>query len=171
MRKTVGNASGRSVGLALLLIGAVATSARAGDETVLEANVPDAVKASVAKKYPGTITGMWGIEREGGGSDGKIVIYETKAKREVALRITAAGKIVEEREEIPIDQLPEVIKKGFAASEFGKGTIKKARRFVTDEKLDQAEYNIDVALDEWEGEKGEFLFDVTFDSTGKRIEN
>jgi hypothetical protein len=148
---------------ALLLFAAVVTSALAEDETVPESKVPDAVKASVAKKYPGSLAGLWSIEANG--------IYETKMKREVAVRVTAAGKILEEREEIPIDQVPEVVKKAVAASEFGKGTIKKARRYVTDEKIDQAQYNVDVALDEWQGEKGEFLFDVTFDSTGKRIED
>ena len=168
--------------VSLACFASVAAPARASDETVLEANVPDAVKASVAKKYPGSVVRLWFIEREGNSDNGKIVIYETKAvittkgsaaaetRHEVALRLSPDGKIVREREAIPVEKVPATVRKAFDASMFGKGLIQKVTRTMENENANQAEYDFEVALKEWEGQKGEFRFDVTFDSTGKMIE-
>jgi hypothetical protein len=47
--------------------------------------------------------------------------------------------------------------------------IRNRHRYPT--PRDQAEYGIDVVLDEWQGERGDFRFGIRFDSTGKQLED
>ena len=114
--------------LALATLFASLTPLRADDAAVAAklAKIPPAA-AEALKKAAGTAK----IEQVSTEKDGKMTMYEAdlseagKPNREVS--VTADGKIVLEEEEVPLDKLPEALRKAIEAGARG-ATIERVNR-------------------------------------------
>lgn len=138
----------------------LAVPAGAKESTLKEAEVPAAVIAAVKKKYPSANLLKFERESEHGKS-----LYEVKLRdgsRQLEVKLTPEGTQIEEEEVIPESELPEPVRKSFAASPHAKAKIVKIERVVHSDKKDQPTFEIKLT----EGGKS---VELLYDSAGKLL--
>ena len=121
-------ARGMTRALAFLAL-AVPLAAFAGDQKITKAEVPAKVVAALEAKYGSAKQLGWSKEVE----NGKIE-FEAKLDNGLEVTVSAEGKILSEESVLPFEQVPEPVKKAFAAGEYGKWKVRKAEKIVEGEK-------------------------------------
>jgi hypothetical protein len=138
----------------------MAQAARAAEtETRLaKAEVPAAVIATVARKYPAAE--MKGFEKA---SEDGAVSYEIQIENgsdKIDVELTPAGKITAEEKTIEASALPAAVKSGLLGSKYGRWKIQGAEQVIKDEKADKPLYELVVT-------RGKSKSEVVFDGAGK----
>lgn len=142
--------------IAALLAAATPLAAFAKDTRLTKKQVPGAVLATVAKKYPDAK--QTGFEKEV--EEGKTA-YEVKLEmgaRRLEVSLSADGKILTEEAVVAMKDLPEAVTKGLAASPYGSWKAVKAEKIITGE--DEQKPTWEIALSHGK-EKAEAVFDAS----------
>ena len=151
-----------AAGMTLFLVAPVAAK-----ETVIkEAEVPKPVTETLVRQYPAAKVDKFELEEEHGKR-----LYEATFRdgnRDIEVKLTPQGELVEEEEMIAEKDLPEAVRKSFAGSKYGKSKISKVERVVDlakkdkKDKQDQPTFDIKVT-------DGGKTVELRYDATGKLL--
>jgi uncharacterized membrane protein YkoI len=148
-----------AAGMTLFLVAPVAAK-----ETVInEADVPKPVTATIVRQYPAAKVDKFELEEEHGKR-----LYEATFRdgnRDIEVKLTAQGELVEEEEVIAEKDLPESVRKSFTGSKYGKSKISKIERVLDltkKDKKDQPTFDIKIS-------DGGKTIELRYDATGKLL--
>jgi hypothetical protein len=153
--------------LAAAIAIAAASAAVADPKPVKEDDVPKAVRDALLKKHPRCERKGWTTETEplpvvwtanlecvGRDESGKDTL------RPFVVRLSDAGKILEERETISLHALPADVKRAWETSKYAKGEVSKVERVIAGENEEEPTFHVVVAYD------GR-TYDVVLDKLGR----
>ncbi len=127
-------------------------AARAADQKLTAAQVPEAVMTAVKTQYASAKQLGWSKEVEKGKTE-----YEAKLDNGLEVTVSPEGKILSEESEIAFEQIPEAARQAFAASKYGKWKVRKAEKIVEGDKT-----SFEIAAHE-----GKAGIEVVLDAQGK----
>lgn len=150
----------RTMIIALFALG-LAGAARADEKRVKESEVPAPVLAAVAKKYP--TAKKTGFSKE---VENKQTVFEidlTDGGKKLEVEVSPEGKILVEEQEIALEAVPANVRKALSDStKYGKWTVKKAERVVSNENEAAPSFELHIA-------SGAKKAEVVFDKDGKLV--
>jgi hypothetical protein len=146
----------KAISLFSLVAGLSSASAFASEKPIKQADVPSPVLAALQAKYPRAKLVHFAKEVEQG-----TTLYEAAldmGTSHVEVSVTPEGKIESEEATISMNDLPDAVRKSFAASRYGKATVKRVERVTDAKKSEATTFELVVTQS---GKKYELLFDAT----------
>ncbi|GMU05388.1 PepSY-like domain-containing protein [Corallococcus caeni] len=149
----------KAVAVGTLSVLGLAGPAMAKDTELTPAEVPAAVKAAVASKYPKAKAQRFTKETEKGKTVYEVILDSGAAQREVSL--AEDGSVLSEEQKLAPEALPATVQRGLASSPFASARIKRAEK---ETKAGVVRYEVVV---EQKGKTSE----VVFDEQGKLLKS
>ncbi len=136
----------------------VASVSAASEVEVTEKQVPKAVLAAVAKKYPAAKPTGFSKELEAGKTTYEVRLAE--GTRKLDIDVSPSGELMAEEETIALEAAPEAVRKAFAASKYAGWEVKHVERAVQVGNEDAPTFEVLVV-------QGKQRAEIAFDKDGK----
>lgn len=127
--------------------------AGAAEKHIKKSEVPAAVLQSASAKYPKLEMTQFALEIENGKTVYEVQMQSGSTRTE--LSFTSDGRIISEEQTISMKDVPEVVRKAFALTKYGKAKVRRVEKVMETDKSDAPKYEL---LVEQSGKKHELVF-------------
>lgn len=144
---------------AALLLAPLASRA---DQKLRKEELPPAVLASVARKYPSAR--QTGFEKEMAGDQPRFEVRLEQGSEVIEVLLAADGTIVSEETEVAEARLPAAVREGLHAGRYASWSVERSERIVPARDPAQATYELVL-------HRGTRRREVVFDGSGKLLKD
>jgi hypothetical protein len=121
-----------TIALFLVVASLGAAPTFAGERRLKRSDVPQAVLDTIAQRYPKARHAGYALEHDNGRTAYEVELVNAGRRTDVSL--SPEGAVLVEEQRVSVKELPDEVRRGLAASHYGKARVLRAERVVETSK-------------------------------------